>query len=161
MSRMPLQCPLSCSPVDSEHLMIMQNGGVAAVTVNGKFVFDAANHRDFLGACLGTGIERSKVGDILVTGETGAYIMIAPELVKHLEATLTQVSCRSQLDSQQAADSCLDERDIYWVYHAPAVLGQDYQDIESLYTHNHCIAQCSGFSGAAKCINCAVSYFTS
>ena len=75
----------------------MQNGGVAAVTVNGKFVFDSANHRDFLGACLGTGIERSKVGDILVTGETGAYIMIAPELVEHLEATLTQVACWSHL----------------------------------------------------------------
>ena len=25
-----------------------------------------ANHRDFLGACLGTGLERSKVGDIIV-----------------------------------------------------------------------------------------------
>ena len=62
------------------------------MSVNGRFVFDSANHRDFLGACLGTGIERSKVGDILVMGETGAYIMIAPELTKHLEATLTQVS---------------------------------------------------------------------
>jgi len=34
---------------------------VAVMSVEGKFVFDAANHRDFLGACLGTGIDRSKV----------------------------------------------------------------------------------------------------
>lgn len=68
-----------------------QNGGVAAVRVEGKFIFDSANHRDFLGACLGTGIERGKVGDILVTGETGAQIMVAPELVQHLEASLVQV----------------------------------------------------------------------
>lgn len=63
---------------------------MAAVSVEGKFIFDSANHRDFLGACLGTGIERGKVGDILVTGETGAHIMVAPDLVEHLEACLVQ-----------------------------------------------------------------------
>jgi RNA-binding protein YlmH len=35
---------------------------VAALEVAGSFMFDAATHRDFLGAVLGTGIERSKVG---------------------------------------------------------------------------------------------------
>lgn len=64
---------------------------MAAVHVEGKFVFDSANHRDFLGACLGTGIERSRVGDILVQGEDGAHIMVAPELAQHLELSLTQV----------------------------------------------------------------------
>lgn len=34
---------------------------VAAVEVPGNFMFDAASHRDFLGAALGTGIDRSKV----------------------------------------------------------------------------------------------------
>lgn len=43
------------------------------------------------GACLGTGIERGKVGDILVTGEQGAQILCAPNLVEHLEGALTQV----------------------------------------------------------------------
>ena len=55
-------------------------------------MFDAASHRDFLGACLGTGIERDRVGDILVQGETGAQILVTPELVEHLVQTLTQVS---------------------------------------------------------------------
>lgn len=43
------------------------------------------------GACLGTGIERSKVGDILISGERGAQILVAPNLVEHLEQSLTQV----------------------------------------------------------------------
>ena len=74
---------------------IAQEGGVAAIKVQGTgFAFDAANHRDFLGACLGTGIERSKVGDILVQGEQGALIMVAPQLVEHLEGTLVQVRAR-------------------------------------------------------------------
>lgn len=34
---------------------------VAALEVAGNFMFDAASHRDFLGAALGTGIDRSKV----------------------------------------------------------------------------------------------------
>lgn len=62
------------------------------MSVSGRFAFDAATHRDFLGACLGTGIERSKVGDILVVGEDGAQILVVPELVQHLEATLVQVT---------------------------------------------------------------------
>ncbi len=47
--------------------------------------------RDFLGSILGTGIERSKVGDIIILGETGAQILVAAELVEHFEQSLTQV----------------------------------------------------------------------
>ena len=70
----------------------VQAAGVSALLVKGNFIFDSANHRDFLGACLGTGIERSKVGDILVQGEQGAHILVVPELVPHLEMQLTSVS---------------------------------------------------------------------
>ncbi len=70
----------------------VQTAGVSAVLVKGNFIFDSATHRDFLGACLGTGIERSKVGDILVQGEQGAHILVVPELVSHLEMSLTSVS---------------------------------------------------------------------
>ncbi|PRW45323.1 photosystem II S4 domain [Chlorella sorokiniana] len=68
-----------------------QLDSVAAVQCRGNFMFDPATHRDFLGACLGTGIERSKVGDIVVTGEQGCQILCSPALVEHLEAELTQV----------------------------------------------------------------------
>ena len=70
----------------------VQTAGVSAVLVKGNFIFDSATHRDFLGACLGTGIERSKVGDILLQGEQGAHILVVPELVSHLEMSLTSVS---------------------------------------------------------------------
>jgi RNA-binding protein YlmH len=35
--------------------------GVIALDIGGQFMFDAADHRDFLGSVLGTGLERSKV----------------------------------------------------------------------------------------------------
>jgi RNA-binding protein YlmH len=47
--------------------------------------------RDFLGSILATGVERSKVGDIILLGETGAHILVAAELVEHFEQSLTQV----------------------------------------------------------------------
>ena len=47
------------------------NGCVALLQVSGNFMFDAADHRDFLGAALGAGIERDRLGDILVQGERG------------------------------------------------------------------------------------------
>eukprot|EP00200_Dunaliella_tertiolecta_P001961 CAMPEP_0202355318 /NCGR_PEP_ID=MMETSP1126-20121109/10265_1 /ASSEMBLY_ACC=CAM_ASM_000457 /TAXON_ID=3047 /ORGANISM="Dunaliella tertiolecta, Strain CCMP1320" /LENGTH=166 /DNA_ID=CAMNT_0048947919 /DNA_START=250 /DNA_END=750 /DNA_ORIENTATION=+ len=64
---------------------------VAALQLKGNFLFDPATHPDFLGAILGTGVVRGKVGDILVQGESGAQIMVDSELVEHFEDTLTQV----------------------------------------------------------------------
>lgn len=64
---------------------------IAALDVAGNFLFDPANHRDFLGAILGTGVVRQKVGDIIVLGERGAQILVVPELVQFLEVNLNQV----------------------------------------------------------------------
>lgn len=64
---------------------------LAALNIAGNFLFDPASHRDFLGALLGTGIVREKVGDILVLGERGAQAVVVPELVDFLEMSLTQV----------------------------------------------------------------------
>jgi photosystem II S4 domain protein len=64
---------------------------LAAVDVAGNFLFDAATHPDFLGAILGSGIERQKVGDVNVLGEKGAQIILVPELVEYVEMHLTQV----------------------------------------------------------------------
>lgn len=64
---------------------------VVALDIAGNFLFDPATHRDFLGAILGTGIVRDKVGDILVLGERGAQAIVAPELVDFLEVNLNQV----------------------------------------------------------------------
>jgi photosystem II S4 domain protein len=64
---------------------------MAALEVSGNFLFDTATHRDFLGAILGTGIVREKVGDILVLGERGAQVLVVPDLVEFLELHCQQV----------------------------------------------------------------------
>lgn len=64
---------------------------LAALNIAGNFLFDPATHRDFLGAILGTGIVREKVGDIIVLGERGAQVIVVPEMVEFLTSSLTQV----------------------------------------------------------------------
>jgi photosystem II S4 domain protein len=64
---------------------------LALLDISGNFLFDTATHRDFLGAILGTGIVRDKVGDVNVLGERGAQIIVVPEMVDFLETSLIQV----------------------------------------------------------------------
>jgi photosystem II S4 domain protein len=64
---------------------------LSILDIAGNFLFDPANHRDFLGSILGTGIVREKVGDILVLGERGAQVIVVPEIAPFLETALTQV----------------------------------------------------------------------
>ncbi len=64
---------------------------VTVLDIAGNFLFDPATHRDFLGAILGTGIVRDKVGDIIVLGERGAQAIVVPELAEFLELHLKQV----------------------------------------------------------------------
>ncbi|NMF84348.1 photosystem II S4 domain protein [Nodosilinea sp. P-1105] len=64
---------------------------LALINLAGNFMFDPATHRDFLGAILGTGIVREKVGDIIVLGERGAQAIVVPELVEFFTQALTQV----------------------------------------------------------------------
>ncbi len=64
---------------------------LAALDIAGNFLFDPATHRDFLGAILGTGIVRDKIGDIIVLGERGAQVIVVPEMVDFLTTSLTQV----------------------------------------------------------------------
>ena len=67
------------------------SGVVALLRVAGNFLFDPAEHRDFLGAALGTGIDRGKLGDVLVQGERGAQILCAPEMATFLTTAMTSV----------------------------------------------------------------------
>jgi len=64
---------------------------VALVELRGNFLFDAANHRDFLGAILGLGIEREKIGDIIVLGDRGAQVLCTPELAQYISDGVTRV----------------------------------------------------------------------
>ena len=62
-----------------------------SISISGNFLFDTATHRDFLGAILGCGIERQKVGDVNVLGEKGAQAIIVPELLEYLQLHFNQV----------------------------------------------------------------------
>nr|XP_027063270.1 uncharacterized protein LOC113689719 isoform X3 [Coffea arabica] len=64
---------------------------VAALSVLGNFGFQPCSHGDFLGAILGTGITRDKLGDIILQGEKGAYILVVPELADYLTSSLDKV----------------------------------------------------------------------
>jgi photosystem II S4 domain protein len=67
-------------------------GGVGAVTIRGRFTFEAATHRDFLGAALrGAGLDRRVLGDILLDGERGATLFAVPAVIPALEAGVTGV----------------------------------------------------------------------
>ncbi|KAL5228015.1 hypothetical protein ABZP36_016280 [Zizania latifolia] len=62
---------------------------VAALSISGNFRLEPCSHGDFLGAILGTGITRDKVGDILL--QRGAQVLVDPELVDYLTSTLEKV----------------------------------------------------------------------
>ena len=47
-------------------------------------------HRDYLGALMGLGIKRTKVGDIIV-GAHGAQIVVAEDMAEYLKDSLTSV----------------------------------------------------------------------
>ncbi|XP_065862099.1 uncharacterized protein [Euphorbia lathyris] len=64
---------------------------VAALSITGNFSFQPCSHGDFLGAILGTGISREKVGDILLQGEKGAQVILVPELVDFIMSSLDKV----------------------------------------------------------------------
>jgi photosystem II S4 domain protein len=64
---------------------------LVALDIAGNFLFDSATHRDFLGALLGTGLVRDKVGDLIILGERGAQAIVVPELAEFLESNLRQV----------------------------------------------------------------------
>ncbi|KAM5586051.1 putative RNA-binding protein YlmH [Rosa sericea] len=64
---------------------------IAALSITGNFGFQPCSHGDFLGAILGTGIAREKVGDVILQGEKGAQVIIVPELIDFLMSSLDKV----------------------------------------------------------------------
>lgn len=65
---------------------------VAGVRIKGVFVFDPSTHRDFLGAILKlSGLDRRVVGDIVVTGDSGACVFAAPTAADVIAASLDRV----------------------------------------------------------------------
>jgi len=60
-----------------------------AITYNGRFS-KQLTHRDFLGAVLGLGLDRGKIGDIHI-GENGAVMYVAQEVSNFITENLLEV----------------------------------------------------------------------
>ncbi|KAJ6724467.1 RNA-BINDING PROTEIN YLMH-RELATED [Salix viminalis] len=64
---------------------------VAALSITGNFGLQPCSHGDFLGAILGTGIAKNKLGDIILLGEKGAQVLLVPDLVDYIVSSLDKV----------------------------------------------------------------------
>ena len=64
--------------------------GLAFLEIKGNFRFVAVSHRDYLGALLGLGLQRDKLGDILVTVD-GARVVVAREVADYITGGLASV----------------------------------------------------------------------
>jgi photosystem II S4 domain protein len=73
------------------HADELARNDLACLYIKGNFLFDVASHRDFLGAILGSGISRQKVGDIITLGDRGCQVVASADVVDFLQATLTAV----------------------------------------------------------------------
>ncbi|KAL6975407.1 hypothetical protein U1Q18_024203 [Sarracenia purpurea var. burkii] len=82
------RCRLSVGPAQT---LTTDPDIVSAFSITGNFGFQPCSHGDFLGAILGTGIAREKLGDILLQGEKGAQVLIVPELIDFITSTLDKV----------------------------------------------------------------------
>ncbi|MCK8823703.1 photosystem II S4 domain protein [Fuchsiella alkaliacetigena] len=58
--------------------------------IKGNFKFENVNHRDFLGAILGTGIKRELIGDLLVADD-GCQVIVLAEIKEYLLLNLERV----------------------------------------------------------------------
>lgn len=56
---------------------------------------DDLTHRDYLGAVLGLGLRREKIGDILLIGEGKAQLVVHPEILSFLLTNWTEVGKHS------------------------------------------------------------------
>lgn len=63
---------------------------ISALKVEGNFKFTDLNHRDYLGAIMGLGIKREKVGDILIHDSHGK-IVLNKEILEYIKYNLESI----------------------------------------------------------------------
>lgn len=77
---------------------------------------DTLTHRDFLGALLGLGLRREKVGDILVVAESKAQIVLHPEILEFVLANWAEVGRQAvrvaAVDAREVAPAPARARDV-------------------------------------------------
>ena len=83
--RMMLGFASSYEPLFNESFPIVP----LAITYNGRFSRQLT-HRDFLGAVLSLGLDRGKIGDIIL-GESGAVMYVAKEVADYITENLLEI----------------------------------------------------------------------
>ncbi|SFG56206.1 RNA-binding protein YlmH, contains S4-like domain [Desulfotomaculum arcticum] len=76
--------------ISPDYLPEAPEDGLVFLEIKGNFRFKPVTHRDYLGALMGMGIRREKLGDILVN-ENGAHIIVAKEIADYIKSGLTAV----------------------------------------------------------------------
>lgn len=82
-------CFCGDTSIDQENELDFPIRCVRVVPVNRKFS-DALNHRDFLGAVLNLGLDRSKIGDILIMENEG-YLFVHSQISAFLCEQLSKI----------------------------------------------------------------------
>ena len=89
-------CMASCDPVSYRHALGKLAGSMHVQWTSWQ---DAELGYD-------AGIDRGRVGDVLINGEKGAHILVAADLVQYLEDNLTQASCCQPLHTSALWQAC-------------------------------------------------------
>ena len=64
--------------------------GIIHILPRSQKFSEQLSHRDYLGALLSLGIERSKIGDIIVE-EQGAFVFVSDKLLSYVCKEMTQI----------------------------------------------------------------------
>lgn len=83
---------------DVNHIYSNPVGAVKVIVKTG--IGKSLSHRDFLGAILNLGIERAKIGDIIIKS-FGAYIVVDKEIGEFIRWHLTQIGKYSNIEVEQ------------------------------------------------------------
>lgn len=84
---------------------------IAAIKIKGSFKFNSISHRDYLGAIIGTGIKREKLGDIYVS-EKSAVLILQREILDYIKLNLTKIGKETvQIEEIEFGDIEIPEQD--------------------------------------------------
>ncbi len=84
---------------------------IRAILITGNFKFNSLSHRDYLGAILGLGVKREKVGDILIS-EDSAYVVVHKDLADFFVYNLKTIGKESvSVEEVSLADIVIPEEE--------------------------------------------------
>ncbi|WP_242967839.1 YlmH family RNA-binding protein [Tepidibacter mesophilus] len=83
---------------------------ISALMIEGNFKFKEVSHKDYLGAILGLGIKREKIGDILIH-KSFCQVVVQNEIKDYIIFNMTKVS-RNNIEVKEISISEIEKIDI-------------------------------------------------